>query len=78
MEKLKDGREKQLLQGIVVEKTQTANSASNDTDMENEDTNETQQEKSSITSYAEAMKLAAELSLIAIEKGPGCSTKYHV
>ena len=61
IEMLKDGWENQLLQGFVAEKTQTTNPASNDSDIEDEETIKTQQEQSSITSYAEAMKFAAEL-----------------
>ena len=70
IETLKDGWENQLLQGFVAEKTQATNPASNDSVMEDADTIETQQEQSLITSYAESVKPAAELSLITMEKGP--------
>ena len=70
IETLKDGWENQLLQGFVAEKTQATNPASNDSDMEDEDTIETQQEQSSITSYAEAVKPTAEVSLNTMENGP--------
>ena len=64
VETFENGWENQLLWDLVAEKIQTTNPAFNDSDLEDEDSVETQQEQPSITSYAEAMKLfAAEKGL---------------